>query len=84
MVEAAAERALPRAPRRGAVSISNDLSRAIVASTWAGRAYEVRISDGSVLTVFNNVHDVRTAASAGEPRDRLAARFALSGVYYVN
>jgi len=68
----------------GNISISPDLSRAIVTSSWEGRAYEIRIADGKVLTVFNNVHDLGSVPSAGEARGRAAARFRFGGVYYVH
>ena len=67
----------------GNVSISPDLSRAIVAPSWDGKAYEIRISDGAVLTVFNNVHDLSTVPAAGDSRSSRAGRFVLAGVYYV-
>ena len=68
----------------GTVSISPDLSRAIVSSNWEGRAFEVRISDGKVLTVFNNVHDLRNVEAAGDGRSRAAGRFVLGGAWYVH
>jgi len=55
-----------------------------VTSSWEGRAYEIRIADGQVLTVFNNVHDLGSIPSAGEARGRAAARFRFGGVYYVH
>ena len=67
----------------GNISVSPDLSRVIVASSWDGKAYEIRISDGAVLTVFNNIHDLRTVPTAGDSRSRRAGRFVLGGVYYV-
>jgi Arylsulfotransferase (ASST) len=68
----------------GKISVSPDLSRAIVTSYWQGRAYEVSIADGRVLTVFNNVHDLRSVPSAGAARERSAGRFRSGGVYYVH
>jgi hypothetical protein len=67
----------------GNISISPDATRAIVASSWDGKAYEVRISDGAVLTVFNNIHDISKVSEAGSSRMQHAGRFVLGGIYYV-
>ncbi len=67
----------------GNVSVSTDLSRLIVTSMGDGRAYELRVSDGSVLTILNNIQDLRTVPEAGEQHVTQAGRFALGGVYYV-
>lgn len=67
----------------GDISVSPDLSRAVVASTLAGRAFEVRLSDGKVLTRFNNIHDLRDVSAAGDARNRSAARFTLYTAEYV-
>jgi Arylsulfotransferase (ASST) len=68
----------------GYISVSPDLSRAIVTSTLEGRAYEVRLSDGKIMTVFNDVHDLHRVSAADERRSRAAARFTLYTVAYVH
>jgi hypothetical protein len=67
----------------GNISVSPDLSRIIVAATWDGRAYELKATDGAVLTVFNNLHNLSTVPEAGDSYATRAGRFALGGVYYV-
>lgn len=65
----------------GTISISKDRTRVIVAAGLQGRAYEVRLSDGRVLTDFNNIHDLRTVAEAGGQRGT-AGRFTLYNAEY--
>lgn len=66
----------------GSISISPDRSRVIVASTNEGRAYELRLSDGHVLTVFNDIHDLHGVPEAGSGHRDAAARFALYNAEY--
>jgi hypothetical protein len=68
----------------GNISVSPDLSRIIVASTRGGEAYELNATDGTILTVFNNVHNLSNVVEAGDSRAKHAGRFALGGVYYVH
>jgi hypothetical protein len=68
----------------GNISVSPDASRLIVTSPEDGKAYEVRISDGAILTDFDNLHDVSTVSSFSIERLRHAARLYLNGVYYVH
>lgn len=68
----------------GDISVSPDLSRAIVSFARAGRAYEVRLSDGKVLTVFNNIDDLRRVPAAGKGREHAAGRFTLYTAEYVH
>lgn len=66
----------------GNISVSPDYSRAIVAYTETGRAYEIRLADGKVLTTFDNLQDVhKVRAVAGAHADELA-RFFLYTVTY--
>ena len=68
----------------GNISISEDGERLIVASTWDGKGYEVRISDGKLLTVFRNVHDNSKLAPAGSKGKNQAGLYAEYGIYYVH
>ena len=68
----------------GDISVSPDGSRAIVASSLEGRGYEIRIADGKILTIFNDIHDVSKVPAAGGSRAREAARFALYNLQYVH
>ena len=43
---------------RGNISISHDRERAIIASSNQGIGLEVHLSDGAVLNVFRNIHDL--------------------------
>jgi len=67
----------------GAIDISADRERAIVTFAEEAKAFEIRLQDGEVLTVFNNLHDVSSVGSlAEEGRDRAAAFF-LFGIDYL-
>ncbi|HKS89148.1 MAG TPA: arylsulfotransferase family protein [Stellaceae bacterium] len=68
----------------GNISVSPDRSRAIVAFSNAGSAYEIGIADGKVFTVFNDVHDLRKVSAAGGERNRTAGRFNLYTAIYVH
>lgn len=63
----------------GDISVSPDLSRAIVTYSEAGRAYEVRLSDGKILTEFDNLQDMSAISKA---HAGLLARFALHTATY--
>ena len=60
---------------RGDVSLSPDRRRAIVTISGSGRAFEVRLSDGALLTLFHDVH-------AHDGSHRNAWRGQLPGVSY--
>ena len=70
--------------RQGMISISPDRRRAIVTFTQEGKAVEVRLADGAVLTVFTSLHDVSHVDHFTEERKRKAFRSKLSGVSYIN
>jgi hypothetical protein len=64
-------------PTAGNIRVSDDGRSALVAVTYAGKAYEVSLETGAVLTVYDNLHDLRpTNVGEAEDRDR-AARFKL-------
>jgi hypothetical protein len=66
---------------KGNIDLSRDGTRALVAATEIGRAYEIRLSDGAILTSFDNLHDVRPMRRFA-PQSR-AVRFTQHGIYYV-
>ena len=68
---------------KGNIDISNDRERAIVAFTDASVAVEVRLSDGEVLNVFTSLHDVSGIEQFSEERTKVAGRFRLHGIEYV-
>ena len=68
---------------RGNIDISNDRERAIVAFTDASVAVEVRLSDGEVLNIFTSLHDVSGLDQFSEERSKVAGRFLLYGIAYV-
>jgi hypothetical protein len=66
----------------GNIDISDDGARAIFTVGRAGKAYEIALADGKLLTTFNNLHDVsRLAQFADSPRK--VRYFTEFGVYYV-
>ena len=67
----------------GSIDISPDRERAIVAFTGDSVAVEVRISDGAVLNVFTSLHDVSGLEQFSEERTKVAGRFRLYGIDYV-
>jgi hypothetical protein len=68
----------------GNISVSSDLTRAIVAYGATGRAYEIRLADKKILTEFDNVHDLKKIpAAAGAPPGALA-RFNLFTAIYTH
>ena len=69
---------------RGGISISPDRRRVIVSFTRAGKAVEVRLRDGAVLTVFNSVHDVSRLASFPEERKTKAVAHLIMTIRYID
>ncbi len=67
----------------GHVTVSPDRRRAIIAYTRAGKAFEIRLSDGAVLTAFNNLHDVARVDELSDKRAQFAAVFRTYGIDYV-
>lgn len=69
---------------RGTAFVSPDRLRAIVAITTRGKAVEVRLADGAVLTEFTSLHDVSRFDSFPEERHRQAYLHTLAGIIYVD
>jgi hypothetical protein len=53
----------------------------LVAVAEAGKAYEIRLADGAILTAFDNLQDVRTLPQFTQRTTM--TRFHQNGVYYV-
>ena len=69
---------------KGDFDVSADRSRVLLVDPFRGRAVEIRLSDGSVLNVFRQLH--RLGNHTGLP-ERLARRpwlFEFHGIYYAN
>ena len=69
---------------RGMISISPDRRLAFVTFPHEGKAVEVRLADGAVLTLFTALHDVSHVDHFPEERKRKAFRYRLPGVTYIN
>lgn len=69
---------------RGTAFASPDRLRAIVAVARRGKAVEVRLADGAILTEFTSLHDVSRFDSFPEERHRQAHLHELTGVSYVD
>ena len=68
---------------QGAIDISPDRRRGIVAFSREGVAVEVRLADGAVLNVFHSLHDVSNLEQFPQERQQRAARFRMRGLYYI-
>ena len=69
---------------KGTAFVSPDRRRVIVAFTLAGKAVEVRLADGAVLTEFTSLHNVSHFAQFPEERQGNARLQELHGVSYVD
>jgi hypothetical protein len=78
---AAAEGAETFSVLSGNINLSADGSRALVAISTMGRAYEIRLADGVILTSFDNLQDLRSLPQFAQRTTM--ARFHQNGVYYV-
>jgi hypothetical protein len=67
----------------GGVHIAPNGERAIVVFSTDGKAYEIRLADGAVLTEYDHVHDVSMVDSLPEERVAKAGIFVLYGVDYI-
>ena len=70
--------ATPVTGRGGNVSLSPDGERAIVSYSRQGQAVEFRVSDGQVLTLFNDFHEI----NQGDDLRMVSTRTRLSSVGY--
>ena len=68
---------------RGNISVSEDRKRTILASSNQGIGLEVRLSDGAVLNVFRNIHDLSGLEHNLEDADDRAVYLVLNDLQYV-
>ncbi|MEO5330857.1 MAG: arylsulfotransferase family protein [Magnetococcus sp. YQC-5] len=68
----------------GNITISPQQDKVIVTSTMEGKSYEVRLEDGKVLTLFNNIHDASSIHSLPNERYAKAAIFSVFGLQYIS
>lgn len=68
----------------GYVSISPDRSHAIAVFNTIGKAFEIRLADGTVVNAFTNLHDVSDADEFGNKRRNAAFIFRLPGIDYIH
>jgi hypothetical protein len=66
----------------GHIAVSPDKSRILATFSNAGRAFEIELSTGRLLAVFDNVHDL-SAADVPEAARPGPARFRLYGMAYL-
>ena len=71
-------------PIKGTAFVSPDRRRVIVTFTLGGKAVEVRLADGAVLTEFTSLHDVSHVEQFPEEQQRQARLHELHGVSYVD
>ena len=69
---------------RGQFDVSTDRSRVLLADPQGARAFEIRLSDGVVLNVFRQLHDLRGFAGFPERLTRSAWLFEFHGIHYAN
>ncbi len=69
---------------RGQFDVSTDRSRVLLVDPKGARAFEIRLSDGLVLNVFRQLHDLRGFAGFPERLARSAWLFEFHGIHYAN
>ena len=74
--------------QRGQFDVSPDQRRVLLADPFGARAFEIRLSDGKVVNVFHQIHDLSslTGFHGGFP-EKLAGNawlFNLHGIHYAN
>ena len=68
---------------RGNIEISEDRERLILSSSDPGIGLELQVSDGNVLNVFRNIHDMSGLRLNLEDAGDMAIYFALLDLQYV-
>ncbi len=68
----------------GHISISPDRKRVIITFSIDGKAVEVHIADGEILTEFTSVHNASHIEHYPEERKTRAVRHVLQGMYYLD
>ena len=71
-------------PISGSLSVSPDRRRVLFNETRTGRTLEVRLSDGRVLNIFRQLHDLSSVVSVPDPFRQRAWVFQYSPSSYAN
>ena len=73
-------------PIVGQFDISADGRRVLLVDPLRGRAFEIRLSDGEILNVFHQIHDVSSLREFGLPKGltKNAWIFEFHGIHYAN
>ena len=71
-------------PVAGSLAVSPDRRRVLFNETRAGRALEVRLSDGRVLNIFRQLHDLSSVDAIPDPFRQQAGVFRYSTSSYAN
>ena len=71
------------APLYGRVDVSPDRRRALVTDVENGRGLEIRLSDGAVMNIFHNLHDVSGLDQFPDEHVANAWRFKLIDINYI-
>lgn len=71
---------------RGQLDVSADGRRVLLVDRQRGRAFEIRLSDGELLNVFHQIHDVSSLTGFGFPKGLAnnAWIFEFEGIHYAN
>jgi hypothetical protein len=69
-------------PAAGNIRLARDGKTVWIASTYAGRGYEVNLETGALVTTFDNLHDLRTTGLADPADGNQIARFKLWDVSF--
>ena len=69
---------------RGQFDVSSDGRRALLVDPPRGRAFEIRLSDGEVLNVFHQIHDVSSLTGLPKGVEKNAWIFEFHGIHYAN
>lgn len=68
----------------GQFDVSADGRRALLVDPQGARAFEIRLSDGKVLNVFRQIHDLSSVAGVSEALASSAGLFDFNGIHYAN
>lgn len=73
-------------PFAGQFDVSPDGRRVLFVDPLRGRAFEIRLSDGEILNVFRQIHDVSSLMEFKLPRGlaKSAWLFEFQGIHYAN
>ena len=69
---------------RGQFDVSPDGRRILLVDPPRSRAFEIRLSDGEILNVFHQIHDLSTLTGFPQALAKNAWLFELDGIHYAN